>query len=870
MMMNRKKQIQIEKKSKDNDLKKLARLSEKKVMINYQTGPNGLSEEMASKRLAEYGPNEVATQRPTPWFILLIEAFKDPFVYVLALLMVVSALTNDFEASLVMGVMILLSVGIRFIQEYRSQKASLALKELIETTCGITRDGVTTEIPIDEVVPGDIVNLSTGDMIPADARFIWTKDLFVNQASLTGESMPVEKLVQVEEPTAEDTALDLANLAFMGTDVLSGQGRAIILKTGNDTFFGDIASNVSEKRGETSFDRGVKNVSKVLIRFMIIMVPIVFLLNGLTKGDWGQAFFFAIAVAVGLTPEMLPMIITSNLAKGAIKMSKKKVIVKELNAIQNLGAMDILCTDKTGTITEDHVVLVKHVSPIGDNCKKVLDLAFLNSNYQTGWKNLMDHAVINYYEENNLAQKIGHVEKIDEIPFDFSRRRLTVAVNNEGHQLMITKGAVEEMMKICSHVEINDEVISLTDSLREKLLTVSVDMNQDGMRVLGVAYKKEVHDTAIYSIADENEMILAGFMGFLDPAKKSSITAIKSLHEHGVTVKVLTGDNEIVSQKVCKDVGIEVGQVLLGNEIETMSDEALMEASEKVNLFAKLNPMQKARIIALLQKKGHTVGFMGDGINDAPALRKADVGISVDTAADITKEASSIILLEKSLTVLEDGVLEGRTVFGNMMKYIKMTVSSNFGNVFSVLVASAFLPFLPMLSIQLLVQNLIYDVAQLTIPWDRMDEEGLMKPAKWNTGNLMKFTLSIGPISSIFDILTFLLMYFVFHANTIGNQALFHSGWFVIGLITQTVVVHIIRTKKIPFIQSMASIPVTISTICVIVIAILIPDTALGGFFNFVALPTAYWKWMVLIVLAYGIAVQLVKTIYIKINKEWL
>lgn len=870
MMMNRKKQIQIEKKSKDNDLKKLARLSEKKVMINYQTGPNGLSEEMASKRLAEYGPNEVATQRPTPWFILLIEAFKDPFVYVLALLMVVSALTNDFEASLVMGVMILLSVGIRFIQEYRSQKASLALKELIETTCGITRDGVTTEIPIDEVVPGDIVNLSTGDMIPADARFIWTKDLFVNQASLTGESMPVEKLVQVEEPTAEDTALDLANLAFMGTDVLSGQGRAIILKTGNDTFFGDIASNVSEKRGETSFDRGVKNVSKVLIRFMIIMVPIVFLLNGLTKGDWGQAFFFAIAVAVGLTPEMLPMIITSNLAKGAIKMSKKKVIVKELNAIQNLGAMDILCTDKTGTITEDHVVLVKHVSPIGDNCKKVLDLAFLNSNYQTGWKNLMDHAVINYYEENNLAQKIGHVEKIDEIPFDFSRRRLTVAVNNEGHQLMITKGAVEEMMKICSHVEINDEVIPLTDSLREKMLTVSVDMNQDGMRVLGVAYKKEVHDTAIYSIADENEMILAGFMGFLDPAKKSSITAIKSLHEHGVTVKVLTGDNEIVSQKVCKDVGIEVGQVLLGNEIETMSDEALMEASEKVNLFAKLNPMQKARIIALLQKKGHTVGFMGDGINDAPALRKADVGISVDTAADITKEASSIILLEKSLTVLEDGVLEGRTVFGNMMKYIKMTVSSNFGNVFSVLVASAFLPFLPMLSIQLLVQNLIYDVAQLTIPWDRMDEEDLMKPAKWNTGNLMKFTLSIGPISSIFDILTFLLMYFVFHANTIGNQALFHSGWFVIGLITQTVVVHIIRTKKIPFIQSMASIPVTISTICVIVIAILIPDTALGGFFDFVALPTAYWKWMVLIVLAYGIAVQLVKTIYIKINKEWL
>lgn len=603
---------------------------------------------------------------------------------------------------------------------------------------------------------------------------------------------------------------------------------------------------------------------------MLVMVPIVFLINGLTKGDWGEAFFFSIAIAVGLTPEMLPMIITSNLAKGAIAMSKKKVIVKELNAIQNLGAMDILCTDKTGTITEDKVVLVRHVNPVGDDCERVLELAYLNSNYQTGWKNLMDHAVIQYFSENRENFAIGEVEKIDEIPFDFSRRRLTVAVNNQGHQVMVTKGAVEEMMKICSFVELNDEIVPLTKELIDRMMDVSIKMNESGMRVLGVAYKNDVHDTAIYSIEDENEMILAGFMGFLDPAKKSSITAIKSLHEHGVNVKVLTGDNEIVSKKVCRDVGIEVGNALLGTQIENMSDEELTLATESTNLFAKLNPTQKARIIALLQAKGHTVGFMGDGINDAPALRKADVGISVDTAADITKEASSIILLEKSLNVLEDGILEGRSVFGNMMKYVKMTISSNFGNVFSVLVASAFLPFLPMLSIQLLVQNLIYDVAQLTIPWDRMDEEDLMLPAKWDTSNLMKFTLSIGPVSSIFDILTYLLMWFVFQANTVQEAALFHSGWFVIGLITQTVVVHVIRTKKIPFIQSRASFGVTVSTILVIIAAVLIPSSPIGKVFDLVALPSNYWPWMIGIVIAYIVTVQLVKMLYIKVNKEWL
>lgn len=871
-MASKKPHVYTEKKSKNNQLKELSYSKEETVLEKLDTQPTGLTAKEAKARLEEFGLNEVASQKPTPWYILFVSAFKDPFIYVLALLLVVSAATRDFEASVVMSLMILFSAGLHFIQEFRSQKASLALKELIETTCAVTREGMTKEIPMDEVVPGDIVELATGDLIPADSRVIWTKDLFVNQSSLTGESMPIEKFVNVSDELEDEkaTALDLHNLAFMGTDVLSGQGKVVVLKTGEDTFFGDIASKSTKSRGETSFDRGVKSVSKLLIRFMIIMVPIVFFINGLSKGDWGEAFFFSIAVAVGLTPEMLPMIITSNLAKGSVAMSKKKVIVKELNAIQNLGAMDILCTDKTGTITEDKVVLVRHVNSIGEKSDRVLDLAFMNSNYQTGWKNVMDHAVIDYFNEYKIAENEDPIEKIDEIPFDFSRRRLTVAVKKGEQHVMITKGAVEEMLKVCDRVELAGEVISLTPKLRETMEAVSINMNKEGMRVLGVAYKKDVHDSANYSIEDENEMVLVGFMGFLDPPKQSSIIAIKSLHEHGVNVKVLTGDNEVVAKKICKEVGIEVNRAIVGSELELMSDKDLMDATNEVNLFAKLNPTQKSRIISLLQQKGHTVGFMGDGINDAPALRTADVGISVDTAADITKEASSIILLEKSLVVLEDAVIEGRTVFGNMMKYIKMTISSNFGNVFSVLIASAFLPFLPMLSIQLLIQNLIYDVAQLTIPWDKVDEKDLREPSKWETSDLLKFTFSVGPVSSVFDVLTFLLMWFVFKANTVQDAALFHTGWFVIGLITQTVVVHIIRTRKIPFVQSMASIGVTLSTIIVIVLAVFIPGSTFGTFFNFVALPTNYWQWMVLIVLAYVLTTQFVKTIYIKINKQWL
>ncbi|MGF2118688.1 magnesium-translocating P-type ATPase [Enterococcus casseliflavus] len=862
----------LKKLSKDQELKLLAKLTERELLMEMRTSFQGLSEEDAAERLAEYGPNKVDAQKPTPAWLMILGAFKDPFVLVLALLMIISFVTGDIEAVIVMGIMILASVMITFVQEYRSQKASLALKELIENTCSVTRDGITREIPMDEVVPGDIVTLATGDMIPADAILIWTKDLFINQSSLTGESMPVEKFVDagIKESDEQISALDMQDLVFMGTDVLSGQGKAIILKTGQSTFFGDIAKNATTKRGKTTFEDGLTKVSKLLLRMVMVLFPIVLLINGLTKGDWGEALFFAIAVAVGLTPEMLPMIVTSNLAKGAISLSKEKVIVKELPSIQNLGAMDVLCTDKTGTITEDRVVLVQHLNPFGIEDKQVLDMTYLNSYYQTGWKNLMDIAVLNYYEEEGLAAPFNDVTKIDEIPFDFSRRRLTVVVNADGHQLMVTKGAAEEMEQVCKYVEVDGKVMELTPQLREQLRQVNLRLNKQGMRVLTVAVKRDAHADAVYSVADEQDMIMIGFMGFLDPAKETAKTAIASLHGHGINVKVLTGDNAIVAQKVCRDVGIDADEYLLGTDIDHLSDEELAAKAAKTNLFAKLNPMQKSRIIETIQAAGHTVGFMGDGINDAPALRTADVGISVDTAADITKDASSIILLEKSLNVLDKGVIEGRKVFTNMMKYIKMTLSSNFGNVFSILVASAFLPFLPMLSIQLLVQNLVYDMAQLTIPWDNVDKAELEKPVKWQVGGLLKFTVGIGPVSSIFDILTFFVMWHVFSANTIQEQALFQAGWFMIGLTTQTLVVHMIRTRKLPFINSIASPAVLISSVLAIAVGFLVILTPLHTVFDFAALPSSYWPWFIGINFAYLVTVEFAKRIYIHVTKEWI
>lgn len=856
--------------TKDMELKKLALMSERELLMYLRTSTAGLSEADAKERLEEYGPNLVNAQKPRTGWQIILGALKDPFVLVLLLLMIVSGLTGDVEGMLVMGGMVIASVVITFVQEYRSEKASFALKEMIENTATVIRSGVAREIPMDEVVPGDLITLATGDMIPADALLLWTNDLFVNQASLTGESLPVEKGLRQTEAETAQAAVDFPDLVFMGTDVLSGQGQAIILKTGQNTFFGDIAHTATEKRGATAFDTGLKKVSKLLLSLVLVLFPVVFLLNGFTKGDWGGAFFFAIAVAVGLTPEMLPMIVTSNLAKGALNLSRHQVIVKELPAIQNLGGMDILCTDKTGTITEDRVVLVEHLDPLGEVNQQVLQLAYLNSHYQTGWKNVMDVAVIEYFQKQNQSLPYQEIVKIDELPFDFSRRRLSVILQVDGHQLMITKGAVEEMADVCKYVEIAGQVQLLTPALKETMGRLNQELNEQGMRVIAVAVKRDAHKDATYTVADENDLTLIGYMAFLDPAKTSAASALAALKDHGVTVKVLTGDNPFVAKKVCSDVGIAVGEILLGSDIEALSDEELAAKVGETHLYAKLNPMQKARLIGVMQQKGHTVGFMGDGINDAPALRKADVGISVDTAADITKDASSIILLEKSLQVLETGVIEGRKVFFNMMKYIKITLSSNFGNVFSILAASAFLPFLPMVSLQLLLQNLIYDFAQLTIPWDHVDEEELRQPASWQIKDIFRFTVAIGPVSSLFDILTYLVMWFALGANTVGASGLFQTGWFLVGLTTQTLVVHLIRTRKLSFIQSRASWPVLLASGGALAAGFLLVLTPLGQFFNFSRLPGAYFGWFFLIVAGYLVTLEAVKHVYIRKTGSWL
>ncbi|MGT2932649.1 magnesium-translocating P-type ATPase [Streptococcus catagoni] len=853
----------VEDKILNSDLQKLAQKETQELFTFLHTSHQGLSSEEAEERLDLYGYNKVDSQKPLTVFQILWKSICDTFILVMLALMTVSFLTEDIESALVMLAMVSISILISFLQEYKSQKASIALKELIENTATVYRGGLQTEIPMDEVVPGDLVKLATGDMIPADSIIVEAKDLFINQSSLTGESIPVEKTV--ENKGQEQSAIfDQQNLIFMGSDVISGAGKALVLKTGQNTLFGDIATKATEQRVETSFSNGLNAVSNILLRLISVLFPMVFLLNGFLKGDWLNAFFFAIAVAVGLTPEMLPMIVTSNLAKGANLLAKEKVIVKELAAIQNLGSMDILCTDKTGTITEDRVVLLEHLDLLGESSLQVLEYAFLNSYYQTGWKNLMDVAVIDFYQKGQTDQAVYEHHTVDEIPFDFSRRRMSLVIDEGHNHLMITKGAIEEMIAISSHISIGHEVKVLGHDEEKELIKMSEEMNEKGMRVLAVAIKHIKDGKRHYSPQDESHMTLMGLIGFLDPAKASAKGAIKELHDKGVAVKVLTGDNPIVAAKVCEDVGIENERYLLGSDIDRLPEEELKKLVQEVNLFAKCTPNQKSHIIKLLQDNKHTVGFMGDGINDAPALRTADVGISVDTAADITKDASSIILLEKSLHVLAIGVLEGRRVFENMMKYIKLTLSSNFGNVFSILIASIFLPFLPMLSMQLLVQNLIYDISQLTIPWDKVDEEAISKPVKWDVNQLWNFTLKIGPVSSVFDIISFLVLWYVIKANTLAEQSVFQAGWFIVGICTQVLVVHIIRTKKKPFINSRASLSLILSSLFAILTSLFIVISPYHTIFDFGQLPALYWPIFLVIVTSYLLLVQLIKQKFLK------
>lgn len=873
------------------------------ILSKFQSSLSGLTQENAKSRLEEYGKNEVAREKVPSVFMQLLMAFNNPFIFVLLILAVVSFVTDfwlplqkgeetDLTSIIIILTMVSLSGLLRFWQEFRSNKAAEALKSMIRTTATVLRrphkdmNPEHFEIPLSEIVPGDIVFLSAGDMIPADIRLIESRDLFVSQAVLTGESIPVEKydtLGAVSQKTTDeinasdidkDNVLDVNNVCFMGTNVVSGTAKAIVVATGADTHFGSLAKSIVGSRAETAFDRGVNSVSWLLIRFMLIMVPIVFVINGISKGDWGDAALFALAVAVGLTPEMLPMIVSANLAKGAVGMAKRKVVVKRLNAIQNFGAMDILCTDKTGTLTQDKIILEHHLDSHGQVDPAVLELAWLNSYYQSGMKNLMDKAIIRFTEEKTSVKKVGVglYKKIDELPFDFVRRRLSVVVQNgNDDHLMICKGAVEEMLSISSYVYQDGEYLPLDENLKQELIEIAHNYNKEGFRVLAVGLKNisASQTKTQYSVQDETDLAIRGFLTFLDPPKESAYEAISALNEHGVGVKVLTGDNEIITIKVCREVGLEPGTPLLGTEIEKMDDDELKEQIEQRTIFAKLTPLQKSRIIRLLQENGHTVGFLGDGINDAPALRDADVGISVDTATDIAKESADIILLEKSLMVLEEGVICGRETFGNIMKYLNMTASSNFGNIFSVLVASAFLPFLPMLAIHLLIQNLLYDISQLSLPWDKMDDEFLQKPRKWDAQNIKRFMIWIGPTSSIFDITTYALMWFVFSANSIEVQSLFHSGWFIEGLLSQTLVVHMLRTQKIPFVQSTAAFPVIVMTLLIMIVGIYIPFSPIGSLIGLAPLPWSYFPWLIATLLSYCFVAQLMKRIYIKRFGQW-
>lgn len=873
------------------------------ILSKFQSSLSGLTQENAKSRLEQYGKNEVAREKVPSAFVQLLLAFKNPFIFVLLTLAIVSFVTDywlplqsgeetDLTGIVIILTMVTLSGLLRFWQEFRSNRAAEALKSMIRTTATVLRrpnknmPAEHIEVPLSDIVPGDIVFLSAGDMIPADIRLIESRDLFVSQAVLTGESIPVEKydtLGAVSQKTSEevnpseinkDNVLDVNNICFMGTNVVSGTAKAIVVATGADTHFGSLAKSIVGSRAETSFDRGVNSVSWLLIRFMLVMVPIVLLINGFTKGDWGEAVLFALAVAVGLTPEMLPMIVSANLAKGAVGMAKRKVVVKRLNAIQNFGAMDILCTDKTGTLTQDKIILEHHLDINGQVDPSVLQLAWLNSYYQSGMKNLMDKAIIRFAEEKTNVKKVGVglYRKIDELPFDFVRRRLSVVVQgNDDNHLMICKGAVEEMLSISDFVYENGEYLPLDEKRKQALIELAHNYNKDGFRVLAVGVKEILgaQTKTQYNVQDEKALAIRGFLTFLDPPKESAYEAISALSEHGVAVKVLTGDNEIITIKVCREVGLEPGIPLLGSEIENMDDAELKEQIEQRTIFAKLTPLQKSRIIRLLQDNGHTVGFLGDGINDAPALRDADVGISVDTATDIAKESADIILLEKSLMVLEEGVICGRETFGNIMKYLNMTASSNFGNIFSVLVASAFLPFLPMLAIHLLIQNLLYDISQLSLPWDKMDEEFLQKPRKWDAPNIGRFMIWIGPTSSIFDITTYALMWFVFGANSVAAESLFHSGWFIEGLLSQTLVVHMLRTQKIPFIQSTAAFPVIVMTMLIMAVGIYIPFSPIGSLIGLQPLPWSYFPWLVATLLSYCVVAQIMKKIYIKRFGQW-
>jgi Mg2+-importing ATPase len=849
----------------DTELRALAQANTEAACQALRASVQGLSEAEAAERLKVHGPNRINGEQQTPILLELWRRLRNPLNGLLLVLGAVSWLVGDARSAVVIAVMVLLSVGLSFVQEHRSSAAAAKLARMVRIRACVRRPGAPdadaegfVSRPLDALVPGDIIRLAAGDLVPADVRLVSAKDLYVNQSALTGESMPVEKAAEAIDVT-DEAALELGNLCFMGSSVASGYATGLILRTGRATCFGDLAARIAAAEGVTSFDKGVNQFVWLMVRFILVMGPAVFLINGLTKHNWLEALLFAVAVAVGLTPEMLPMIVTVNLARGAIAMSKKQVIVKRLNAIQNFGAMDILCTDKTGTLTQDRVIMKLHVDVDSRDDDRVLTYAWLNSRHQSGLRNLMDEAILQHVEMEEHPVAGGDWRKLDEVPFDFSRRRLSVVVQKDAAApLMICKGAVEEVFAVCTRYRRGEEIGPLDASHLPKIQAVTQKLNRQGFRVVAVASRELPAGRASFGVADETDLTLLGFVAFLDPPKETAAAAIQALTVSGVAVKILTGDNELVTRKICDDVGLEAAKILLGHEVERLDDAALGAAAERTQVFAKLSPAQKARVIAALQARGHVVGFLGDGINDGPALKTADVGVSVDTAVDVAKAAAAIILLEKSLGVLNDGVLEGRRVFGNIIKYIRMGASSNFGNMFSVLGTSAMLPFLPMAPLQVLTNNLLYDVSQTAIPTDNVDADYLAAPRKWEIGGLTRFMLFVGPVSSLFDYATYFTMLYVFGAW--NNAPLFQTGWFVESLLTQTLIIHIIRTTKVPFLQSRASAPLILTSLAVSAVAVMLPFSPLAPVLGFTPLPPGYWPFVVAFLASYAVLAHLVKS----------
>ena len=843
-----------------------ARKDGDELVRELRTSLAGLTQAEAEQREGTAGPNEVAQERKQGWPVRVLKIIRNPLVILLTTLSAVSFLTGDARAGSVMAAMVALSVGLRFWQEARADAAAEKLKAMIHVTATVVRDGEAREIPLRDLVPGDIVRLAAGDMIPGDVRLLSSKDLFVSQGSLTGESLPIEKF-HVTETKEQSLPTELTNICFMGTSVESGAATAVVVTTGVHTYFGSMAHSITGDRAQTSFDQGLNRFTWVMLQIMAVMVPLVFLINGFTKHDWKGAFFFALAVAVGLTPEMLPMIVSVCLSNGALAMSRKRVIVKRLNSIQNFGGMDVLCTDKTGTLTEDRVVLMRHCNVAGCESDDVLMDGYLISYFQTGLKNLLDRAILDSPDFHRKAA-VEKYKKLDEIPFDFTRRMMSVLVQDpEGKAILLTKGAPEEVFLHCSHFELDGKLSAMDPNLIVGLKQEYESLSNDGFRVLAVG-TKELPEKQICARSDERELVLRGYVAFLDPPKETASRALAALHKHGVAVKILTGDNPLISRKVCKDVGLVADPMLLGGDVEKMSDSELAESAEKTVLFARLSPAHKQRVIRVLRGKGHVVGFMGDGINDAPALRAADVGISVDTATDIAKESADLILLEKDLMVLEGGVIEGRKVFANIVKYIRMGASSNFGNMFSVLGASAFLPFLPMAPIQVLTNNLLYDFSQVPIPADSVDEEQVARPRPWNINEIKRFILFIGPISSIFDYTTFFVMLWIFNCWDPSRASLFQTGWFVESLMTQTLIIHVIRTNKIPFIQSRASWALTATTLSIMALGIWLPYSPLASALGFTHLPPLYWPMLMLTLLCYMGLTQIMKVWLLR--RQWI